>query len=86
MNKRKKCSVKYVNNEVKQGNAMVNMVNAEDVKVHLAQLQLKPESNFAAYTGSGIGVFHYTGFDQIQMHFNSPTIFGFKKVFFISSW
>ena len=70
--------------EVKQGNAMVNMVNAEDIKAHLAQLQLKPESNFAAYTGNGIGVFHYTGFDQIQLHFNSPTIFGFKKVFFIS--
>ena len=70
--------------EVKQGNAMVNMVNAEDVKAHLAQLQLKPEANFLPSAGSGIGVFHCNDFDQIQMHFSGPTIFGFKKVFFIS--
>ena len=70
--------------EVKQGNAMVNMVNAEDVKAHLAQLQLKPEANFIPSAGNGIGVFHCNDFDQIQMHFSGPTIFGFKKVFFIS--
>jgi len=70
--------------EVKQGNAMVNMVNVDDVKVHLAQLEIKPEANMFNSAGNGIGVFYYNSHNEIQIHFGNPSIFGFKKVFFIS--
>ncbi len=70
--------------EVKQGNAMVNMVNADEIKAHLTHLQLKPDPNTVPHSRSKIGVFQYNDPVQVQTYFNNPTIFEFKKVFFIS--
>lgn len=70
--------------EVKQGNAMVNMVNVEDMKIHLQQLQLIKNPNTVPHTRTKIGLFSYIDTSEINSHFQDPSIYEFKKVFFIS--
>jgi LysM repeat protein len=70
--------------ELKQGNAMVNMVNAEDMKVHLQQLQLTSNPNTVPHARTKIGLFSYSDASEIQAYFQDPSIYEFKKVFFIS--
>jgi hypothetical protein len=68
----------------KQGNAMVNMVSAEDIKVPLKSLQLSVNPNTFAHKRTKIGLFQYNSKSEIQSHFQDPSIYEFKKVFFIS--
>ena len=69
---------------VKQGNAMVNMVNTDDMKVHLKALQLSANFNAVQHVRNKIGLFKYIGSNEIQTIFQNPSIYEFKKVFFIS--
>jgi LysM repeat protein len=70
--------------EIKQGNAMVNMVSAEDIKVPLKSLQLSVNPNTFPHKRTKIGLFQYNSESEIQSHFQDPSIYEFKKVFFIS--
>jgi LysM repeat protein len=71
--------------EVKQGNAMVNMVSAEDMNMFLKQLQLSPNPNSVAQSRTKIGLFQYNDLSEISSHFQDPSIYEFIKVFFTSS-
>lgn len=70
--------------EVKQGNAMVNMVNAEDMNVFLKQLQLSPNPNSHAQSRTKIGIFQYNDPNEIAPYFQDSSIYEFIKVFFTS--
>jgi hypothetical protein len=71
--------------EVKQGNAMVNMVSAEDMNMFLKQLQLSPNPSSVAQSRAKIGLFQYNDPSEISSHFQDPSIYEFIKVFFTSS-
>jgi LysM repeat protein len=70
--------------EIKQGNAMVNMVNVDDIKTILTRIQVVRASSELSTSVSNIGLFQYNDLNQISAHFSNPTIYDFKKVFFIS--
>jgi LysM repeat protein len=68
----------------KQGNAVVNMVSADDIKAHLHHLQISPNLDSVPHARSKTGLFSYRDVSEIRAHFQEPSIYGFKKVFFIS--
>ena len=71
--------------EVKQGNAMVNMVSAEDMNVFLKQLQLGPNPNSVSISPIKTGIFQYNDTSEISSYFQDPSIYDFKKVFFTNT-
>lgn len=71
--------------EIKQGNAMVNMVNMDDMNTPISRLQLVQNPNDISHTRTKLGLFHYNELAEIQSFFKDPSIYEFKKVFFVNS-
>jgi hypothetical protein len=66
----------------KQGNAMVNMIAAEQLLQLAEQCLPSGASSFTDRRQSRIGIFAYDSIPAIDSVFRSPTIYGFSKVFF----
>lgn len=70
--------------EVKQGNAMVNMLSTDDLMNHLVNLSIIHNPNTVPQARAKLGVFEFSDSSEILPHFNDPSIYAFKKVFFIT--